>query len=359
MSVLLAEQFDAAELETRRLMASRDFFTYDRAVLEFILERSFRLRRTAAFFRSYRHLGRLIGLSGGHAHDGLKLLLVRRVVFKVWPNWYGINVIFDQWDVPELQRPPGFEDEPPLPWEPALSSLLTEVFVGGQTNLPGAARSEVARATVDLGRDAGPAPDETTARAAAGSVCPPSDFSQPENGPVNKPSWADYCAQMRAAVDNPALVAELTGLASATAGTGVPENGTPRAGPVFRRAERSEKRNTANPNPGAGLPRAVPENGTFIVAGPAEPAEPAGASIFGNGLPANKKPEAAWRWLQSVDTSRGLAVSRFEKQWLKTCEQHPDYVLNVLPGVLARQTKRVQRPLALLAEVARRDRRLR
>jgi hypothetical protein len=145
--VILDAQYDAAELETRRRLASclgrGSVGLREVVAMEYVIQQSFWRRRTAVYVEDYRQLGQDTGL-GSHAHATFRRLRNKNMIGKLLPNWYGINVLFDRWDVRERLRDfsavPDGEEQRLLKFDPSIRHLLVSVFVESfdprEKNLP-------------------------------------------------------------------------------------------------------------------------------------------------------------------------------------------------------------------------------
>jgi hypothetical protein len=370
---LTQTQLDAAELAVRREIAQRRFAAEELRILKFFVERSFPLGRAAAFFRSFQHLAIVSGFKWrSHAHEAFKSLLNKRVLVKYHPNWYGVNVFFLEWSEDTvLARVETFDEEPDLYREPLLKELITEAFINaaGEKILSGQTRDTIANQTTDRGRDAGPAPSSETDIRPGESISPRASSDQKHSDKITQ----DHYRRLTKAIQEGRVEEEFPEFTQAMNELpptrtivpwtgGVPQKGTLAEKGTFPAENCSPKRNSSETNKDAPSPDFLREKGTSIasLASCTEEAELA-RGVPKKGTRQDRSAEA-WRWLQEIDSTQGLRVDRFAKAWQITCERDPDYVLNVLPKVLARQEKRdgrVDKPLALLARAAREDGRLR
>lgn len=368
---LTRNQFDAAELQTRRQIAARlqVFDPEELRLLDYVIERSFRLGRTAAYFRSFRQLGKATE-THSHAHEALHRLVRKKVLAPLplttsrW-HWYGFNLNFLDWPA-EQKRPKEFWEEPALPFEPELDEMLRETFV----EFSAGSLSQVATTVTDRDRDAGSAPVPHADKDAAGLKTPPRPTSgdDPKTGgppAQDKPDeWREKFSRLKHALKHNLPLDEFLEAAERTpAGyASVPPEGTK----VYPGAKCTPGGYTENSNSHAETARAVPPQGTSIASSASvQKAELLAmfAAVPLQGTEGyNEKVALALGWLEKIDRTAGLKVKRFQEQWAQVCKAHPDYVLKVCPNVLARQVELqgdVPKPLALLAHVARADNKMR
>lgn len=367
---LTREQFDAAELQTRRQIAARMqvFDPEELRLLEYFIERSFRLGRTAAYFRSFRHLGTATQ-TFSHAHEALRRLVESKVVAPLplttrrW-HWYGFNLNFGDWPN-EQKRPKEFWEEPALPFEPELDEMLRETFVefsaGNQTT--------IATSVTDRDRDAGSAPvphadkDRPQINSAAGSALPPD--SKTESPPAqHKPeNWKENLERFKKAADENRLeeFAAANPECTSPGYASVPPGGT-KAYPAH---ECTPGGYSGNANNDAAKGHAVPPGGTYIAS--SVTVQRAELAIFAavplQGTESyNEKVALAWGYLQKIDLTGGLKVKRFYDQWKRMAEKCPDWILRIAPNLIERQVElrgAVEKPLALLAHIARKEGKMR
>lgn len=379
---LTREQFEAAELAVRRQIGARVFDPEELRLLDYVVERSFRLGRTAAYFRNFRQLGAATELYS-HAHETLGRLVAKKVVAPLpgttrrW-HWYGFNLNFADWPM-ERKRPAAFWEEPSLPFERELQEMLTETFI---ENLSAEIRTPTSFKEMQRGRDAGPVAvphsDST-----AGSKSLPCAGLQPDSTSnldalkekVTKGHWERLKNAISRGTVDQEFPDHLPGPARScppfdcTPPGYKPENCTPTGyknevctppGYAFVPPEgtNGDSAKVCTPQGYSGNANVDGQRGAFV--------PPEGTSIAKLALGTKaklatsslEKSVAAYRWLEEIDISNGLKVKRFAEQWLQMCERHPDYVLNNLKFVLREQTKRdgqVKNPLALLAKVARQE----
>lgn len=388
---LTRDQFDAAELRVRREIAARvrtvepagkvsdksrqDFRPEHLRLLDYFIERSFRLGRTAACFSGYRQLGRATQ-TFSHAHEALKWLVAKRVLApltlasKQMPaemrrntagclHWYGLNLNFDDW--PEKQkRPIEFWEETALPFEPELDEMLRETFVefsaGNQTT--------IATLEMDRERDAVSAPVPHADTDAAGLNTSPRPTyggdSKTESPPSqHKPQkWEeDLAAFKKAWAENRLEEFSQTAPDRTPAGyAGVPPEGTEGEKRAYPDPSCTPGGYAEKPNNNAGKKGDVPSQGTSprarAVASLActREAKLAMPTVPPEGTRTPERIAEAWRFLLKIDPV-ALRIKRFAEQWQVTCERYPNYVCNALRGAYEDRMQRLKRQEAGVDQV--------
>lgn len=413
---LTRDQFDAAELLVRREMAARvrtvepvakgndkdrkDFRPEHLRLLDYFIERSLRLGRTAACFSTYRQLGRATQ-TFAHAHEALKWLVAQKVLAplplatKQLPaeerrntagclHWYGFNLNFSDWPVKQ-KRPQEFWEEPALPFEPELEEMLRETFIEFSAgNL-----AVVATTETDRERDAVSAPVPHADKGAVGLNASPRPTSATDSKtesppPQHKPQkWEEDLAAFKKALAENRLEEfsesspECTpaGYATPSKSTkSVPPGGTATGKTVYPDPSCTPGGYSEKPNNDAAKAGDVPPGGTYPRAGAlaslasTSKAKLAMPTVPPEGTRPPEKIAAAWRWLLTVDPE-ALRIKRFAEQWQVTCERYPDYVLNRLRGAFEDKQRRLKagepgvdplgNALAWLAGKARQEGRMR
>jgi hypothetical protein len=372
---LTREQFDAAELRARREIAVRQnvFDPQESRMLNYFLERSLPLGRSAAYFRSYRQLGRATETKT-HAHETLKRLVKKKVLAPLpfatkqlpaesrndtggcW-HWYGVNLNFADWPEAE-KRPAEFWEEPALPVEPELDEMLRETFVelsAGSTTVAASTGTDRGPGSVSVPHADKGGPETNS----PGRPVSRGDSKTELPTPQYNPEWQRDLQRLKQALTGPteelhALTAEIerrtpTGYAAAPKPEkctleGVPPQGTG----AYPSAECTPTGYAANPSNDAANIHSVPSQGTSpsraralaslalstktSLATPSAPPE---------GTRTPEKTAEAWNWLQKVDSTDGLRVARFHERWALTCELYPGYVLSRLRGAFDEHMRRV------------------